>query len=220
MAQDPQSQISCLPVPQRPANHLPRIDIQHDRQVPPLPVNLDISEIRYPLLIYPGWGQPIQAQVLVALIESLHPRHPAVQLCHTPYQRSLPHQPLNTLTAIWLDLSLPVFLASPLKHHRVDIQPSRHLLNLSSFLKAKLKGLYFKVYRIPPGLSRIVVSGHILPPLVRRRRQLKRGNRTSRLLDLLTFISRSKHHFRCIHRLQKQHHLGRRARRSNKPTKH
>ena len=53
MAQGPQSQISCLPVSQRPANHLPRIDIQHDRQIPPLPVNLDISEIRYPLLIYP-----------------------------------------------------------------------------------------------------------------------------------------------------------------------
>ena len=75
MAQGPQSQISCLPVPQRPANHLPRIDIQHDRQVLPLPVNLDISEIRYPLLIYPGWGRHIQAQVLVALIESLHLRY-------------------------------------------------------------------------------------------------------------------------------------------------
>jgi hypothetical protein len=77
------------------------------------------------------------------------------------------------------------FLAPPRKHHRVDIQPSRHLLNLNAFLTAKLNGLYFKVCRILPGLSRIVVLGHKPPSLVRRRCPLKRGNYIFRVLVLV-----------------------------------
>jgi hypothetical protein len=65
------------------------------------------------------------------------------------------------------------------------IQPSRHLLNLNPFLTAKLNGLYFKVCRILPSLSRIFVLGHMPPPLVRRRCPLKRGNYIFRVLVLV-----------------------------------
>ena len=158
MAQGPQSQISCLPVPQRPANHLPRIDIQHDRQVPPLPVNLDISEIRYPLLIYPGWGRHIKAQVLVALIESLHPRHPAVQLCHTPHQRSLPHQPLNTLTG-----QSGAFVTQGLMHSRAAIDAPAIPMDPAHFLQQA--SIFSGSWRLLAFAPRIVATPRHTQPI-------------------------------------------------------